>query len=47
MIKEEFYQNIVINDILFNNASHMVSVFKEHLIFDDACEFLHQFVGLK
>jgi hypothetical protein len=47
MIKDEFYSNRVITEVLFSHITHMVSIFKEHLIYDDACEFLQRFVDLK
>ena len=38
-----FYQTKVINDILFNEPSHLTTVFKEYLIQDDRSDFLKRF----
>lgn len=43
MIKDEFYSNRAITEVLFNQMSKTVSLFKEHLIYDDACEFFQKF----
>ncbi len=43
MIREEFYLNKRITEVLFNKNTWIVTLFKEHLIYDDACEFLQQF----
>jgi len=40
MIKAEFYEIRSINEILYNSQNREVAIFKEHLIFDDVCEFL-------
>ena len=39
MIKSEFYDIKGVNDILYNSDAKIVSVFKDHLIYDDICEF--------
>ncbi len=36
----------LVNKILFNEESHIVSVFKEYLIFDDTNEFVNRFYSL-
>lgn len=46
-IDDNFYNSRVINDIIFNSKSHIVSTFKNHLIFDDECEFLKRFYTKK
>ena len=43
MIKEEFYTNRIIDEILFNSNSRIVSIFKEYLIIDDFCEFTEKY----
>lgn len=35
-----YYNVKVINDIIYNEASNIVSMFKDYLIFDDVSEFL-------
>lgn len=40
MTSKDFYNTKVINDIIYNENSHIVSVFKDYLIFDDISEFL-------
>jgi hypothetical protein len=40
MIKNEYYDLKVVNSILFNQKTKLVSIFKDYLIFDDICEFL-------
>jgi hypothetical protein len=39
----EFYNTKVINDIIYNEPTNIVSVFKDYLIFDDVSEFLKRF----
>lgn len=33
----------IINDIIYNEQTNVVSVFKDYLIFDDISEFLKRF----
>ncbi len=33
----------LINDIIYNDECHVVSVFKDYLIFDDTSDFLKRF----
>jgi hypothetical protein len=33
----------LINDIIYNENTHIVSVFKDYLIYDDVSEFLKRF----
>lgn len=40
MIKEEFYGNRAIAEILFNQKSKTVATFKDHMIYDETFEFL-------
>jgi hypothetical protein len=47
MIKPEFYHTKVVNEILFNQRTMVVGRFKDHLIFDDACEFATEFQTMK
>lgn len=35
----------IINDIIYNEPTHIVAVFKDYLIFDDLSEFLKRFYG--
>jgi len=39
----EFYNTKVINDIIYNEPTNIVSQFKDYLIFDDVSEFLKRF----
>lgn len=39
----EFYNTKVINDIIYNEPTNIVSVFKDYLIFDDVSEFLKRY----
>ena len=38
-----YYHIKLIDDILYNEKSHFVGTFKEHLLFDDPNEFLRRF----
>ena len=40
MTSRDFYNVKIINDIIYNEQTHLVSVFKDYLIFDDVSEFL-------
>lgn len=40
MTSKDFYNVKVINDVIYNENTHVVSVFKDYLIFDDVSEFL-------
>lgn len=43
MTSREFYNTKVINDIIYNEPTNIVSQFKDYLIFDDVSEFLKRF----
>ncbi|CDW89624.1 UNKNOWN [Stylonychia lemnae] len=43
LTSREYYASKVINDIIYNEQIHIVSVFKDYLIFDDISEFLKRF----
>lgn len=36
----DYYNIKVVNDIIYNDETHLVSVFKDYLILDDISEFL-------
>ena len=36
----DYYNVKVINDIIYNDETHLVSMFKDYLILDDISEFL-------
>ena len=36
----EFYNLKVVNDLIYNENTHIVSIFKDYLILDDINEFL-------
>lgn len=40
MTSKEYYNVKIINDIIYNEPTHVVSVFKDYLIYDDVSEFL-------
>lgn len=40
MTSREYYNTKIINDVIYNENTHIVSVFKDFLIFDDVSEFL-------
>lgn len=40
LTSREYYNTKVINDIIYNENTHIVSVFKDYLIYDDVSEFL-------
>ena len=37
------YNSLIINSILLNRKSHLVSQFKDYLLYDDSAEFLKRF----
>lgn len=41
-----YYNVKVINDIIYNECSNIVSMFKDYLIFDDVSEFLKRFYNV-
>jgi len=40
LTSREYYNTKIINDVIYNENTHTVSVFKDYLIFDDVSEFL-------
>ena len=40
LTSKDFYNVKIINDIIYNEPTHLVSVFKDYLIYDDVSEFL-------
>ena len=40
MTARDFYNVKVVNDVIYNENTHVVSIFKDYLIFDDISEFL-------
>lgn len=42
MTSKDYYNAKVINDIIYNEETHIVSVFKDYLIYDDISEFLRR-----
>lgn len=43
MTSQEYYNSKVSSDIMYNEQRHIVSVFKEYLIYDDFSEYLKRF----
>ena len=39
----EYYNVKIINDIIYNENTNVVCIFKDYLIFDDVSEFLKRF----
>ena len=39
----DYYNVKVVNDIIYNDETHLVSLFKDYLIYDDISEFLKRF----
>ena len=40
MTGKDYYNVKIINDIIYNESTHIVSIFKDYLIYDDVSEFL-------
>ncbi len=40
MASRDFYSVKVVNDVIYNENTHVVSIFKDYLIFDDISEFM-------
>lgn len=47
MTSQEYYNSKVSADIMYNEQRHIVSVFKEYLIYDDFSEYLKRFYTRK
>ncbi len=43
LTSKEYYNTKIINDIIYNETTNIVSVFKDYLIYDDVSEFLKWF----
>lgn len=43
MTSKEFYNIKIVNDIIYNEPTHMVAIFKDYLIYDDLSEFLKRY----
>lgn len=43
MTSKDFYNVKIVNDIIYNEPTHIVAIFKDYLIFDDLSEFLKRF----
>lgn len=43
LTSREYYNVKIINDIIYNENTHVVSAFKDYLIYDDVSEFLKRF----
>ena len=40
MTSREYYDAKIVNDIIYNEPTRLVSIFKDYLIYDDVSEFL-------
>ena len=47
LTSQEYYNSKIAADIMYNEQRHIVSVFKEYLIFDDFSEYLKRFYSFK
>ena len=47
LTSQEYYDSKIASDIMYNEQRHIVSVFKEYLIFDDFSEYLKRFYTIK
>lgn len=43
LTSRDIYNVKIVNDIIYNETTHLVSVFKDFLIFDDISEYLKRF----
>ena len=43
MTSRDYYDAKIVNDIVYNEPTRLVSVFKDYLIYDDVSEFLKRF----
>ena len=43
LTSQDYYNSKIISDIMYNENRHIVSVFKDYLIFDDFSEYLKRF----
>lgn len=43
MTSKDFYNVKIINDIIYNEPTHTVAVFKDYLIYDDLSEFMKRY----
>lgn len=47
MTSRSYYNVKVVTDIIYNEPAHLVSVFKDYLIFDDVSEFLRRVYSIQ
>jgi hypothetical protein len=47
LTSKEYYNVKIINDIIYNEQTRIVSIFKDYLIFDDISEFMKRFYFLR
>ena len=43
LTSQDYYNSKIVSDIMYNENRHIVSVFKDYLIFDDFSEYLKRF----
>ena len=43
MTSKDFYNVKIVNDIIYNEPTHIAAIFKDYLIYDDLSEFLKRF----
>jgi len=43
LTSRDYYNSKIVADIMYNENRHIVSVFKDYLIFDDFSEYLKRF----
>lgn len=43
LTSQDYYNSKIVSDIMYNENRHIVSVFKDYLIFDDFSEYLKRY----
>ena len=43
LTSQDYYNSKIVSDVMYNENRHIVSVFKDYLIFDDFSEYLKRF----
>ena len=46
MTGKDYYNVKTINDVIYNEPTHIVSAFKDYLIYDDVSEFLKRYYNV-
>jgi hypothetical protein len=43
LTSQDYYNSKIVSDVMYNENRHIVSVFKDYLIFDDFSEYLKRY----